>query len=109
MQQDLFDKHPLPRASFDGAEYIPAFDAERLSAQLRRVFDLMRDGQWRSLDAIHGITGDPHASISARLRDLRKPKFGGHTLESQRFGDKSRGFYKYRLILNDAFSYPAGD
>ena len=96
---DLFDPHPLPRASFDGAEYVPEFDAERLTGQLRRVCDLRRDGQWRSLDDIHGITGDPHASISARLRDLRKVKFGSHALESKRFGDRTRGYYKYRLII----------
>ena len=97
--RDLFDPHPLPRAAFDGPEYVPEFDAERLTGQLRRVFNLMRDGEWRSLDEIADKTGDPHASVSAQLRHLRKNKFGNHTVDKRRVGEKKSGYYKYRLII----------
>ena len=57
--------------NFDGATYEEAFDRERLGKQHRRVFELMRDGIWRTFVEIESATGDPPASISARLRDER--------------------------------------
>jgi hypothetical protein len=47
--------------------YDPALDQARLTKQLERVFDLMRDGRWRTLQEIADATGDPHASIRAQL------------------------------------------
>jgi len=38
----------------------------------------------------------PEASVSARLRDLRKAKFGGYRVERQRVRE-GRGLYHYRL------------
>lgn len=84
---------------FDGATYRPADDHVRLTGQIARVFALMRDGEWRTLAEIAQHVHDPEASISARLRDLRKDKFGGHTLERRHRGPKSDGLYEYRLIL----------
>jgi hypothetical protein len=43
------------------------------------------------------MTGDPEASVSAQLRHLRKPRFGGHTVERRYM---SNGLYEYKLILN---------
>lgn len=90
---------------FDGGTYDPALDYERLSSQLSRVRMLMVDGQWRSLYEIHEDLGrrDSEAAISARLRDLRKPKFGGHTVERRR---RSRSLFEYRLILRDMSMQP---
>jgi len=87
-------------ADFDGDTYDREFDHERLGAQMRRVFMLMRDGRWRTLGEIEMMTYDPQASISARLRDLRKEKFGGHTIERQRRGPRENGIWEYRLIAN---------
>lgn len=87
----LFDT--LPR--FDGATFDPALDGERLRRQLGRVFDLMRDGAWRSLAEIAAATGDGEASISARLRDLKKPKFGAYLVERRR---ESGGLWRYRVL-----------
>tara|TARA_R100000808_G_C2153807_1_gene164358 strand:- start:5092 stop:5403 length:312 start_codon:yes stop_codon:yes gene_type:complete len=99
MTPDLFETHPVPVAAFDGADYEAKFDAERLTGQLRKIYDLMKDGNWRSLDEISMRTAAPHASASAQLRNLRKLKFGGHTVDRTRAGDRERGFYKYRLVL----------
>lgn len=65
---------------FDGATYTLA-DRPRLAAQYIRVWHLMRDGKWRTLDEISAATGAPEASVSARLRDMRKPRFGENTIE----------------------------
>lgn len=80
---------------FDGADYTPERDAQRLTKQFRRVFDLMRDGQWRTLKAISSYTHDPEASVSAQLRHMRKPRFGGHTI-NKKYVDN--GLYVYQLI-----------
>jgi hypothetical protein len=81
---------------FDGATYIRALDHERLGAQLLRVARVMADGAWHTLRGISGLTGDPEASVSARLRDLRKRKFGGHSVLRERV---ARGLWRYRLVL----------
>lgn len=54
--------------------------------QLVRVRELMRDGKWRTLSEIADVTGDPEASVSARLRDLRRPKYGLWTVTRKRAG-----------------------
>jgi hypothetical protein len=82
---------------FNGADYTPERDNERLGKQLDRVVWAMEDGQWHTLSAVALMTGDPEASVSAQLRHLRKPRFGGHTVE-RRYA--SNGLYEYKLILN---------
>lgn len=83
---------------FDNAN---EFDAERLTGQIKRIFELVKDGRWRTLDEIAKATGDPHASISAQLRHLRKKRFGSHTVNKQHRGHKSLGLYEYQLIVNE--------
>ena len=89
-----------PVARFNGSDYSPAHDDIRLTGQIARVFHCMKDGKWRTLDEIAGETGDPHASVSAQLRHLRKERFGGHLVEKQPRGDRKRGLFEYRLIVN---------
>jgi hypothetical protein len=88
MKQKEFD--------FDGKTYDPAQDKTRLNRQLRNVFDCMKDGKWRTLSEIAAQTGEPEASISARLRDLRKPRFGEYGVPRQR---RSQGLFEYRLVI----------
>ena len=92
---------------FDGATYSPVFDYERLAGQNRKVFDLMSDGIFRTLGeivaAIHSQDSSTHiseASASARLRDLRKHRFGSHTVNRRARGDRERGLFEYQLIVN---------
>lgn len=83
---------------FDGRTYQPEHDRERLNSQLRRVFDTMEDGLWRTLAEISEATGDPQASVSARIRDLRKVKFGGFSVDKRRRGEPMVGLWEYRLV-----------
>jgi hypothetical protein len=71
----------------------------RLNGQQRRVYLAMRDGAWRTLREIADATGDPDASVSARLRDLRKEKFGGFIVERRRRGETPKGTHEYRLLF----------
>lgn len=83
-----------PSLDFDGATFAAARDGERLSRQLDAVRRYMRSGEWRTLDEIAAATGAPPASVSARLRDLRKPRFGGMTVERK---PAARGLWLYRV------------
>lgn len=86
------------RPGFNGEVYEPEFDLDRLTGQIRRVFDCMADHSWKTLDEIHRETGDPHASISAQLRHLRKPRFGSFQIDKRPRGDRIRGLWEYRLV-----------
>ena len=87
----------------DGITYDHARDGERLDAQHARVWDAMKSGSWLTPRAIEAATGDNWASISARIRDFRKARFGGHAVDRRYI---SRGLYEYRLVINrkDLFS-----
>ena len=64
--------------------------------QLSAVLDLMRDGRWRTLYEIQKATGEgSEAAISARLRDLRKARFGGYQVNRRRRGDG--GTFEYQV------------
>ena len=78
----------------DGETFVYARDGKRLAAQHERVLSLMLDSKWRTLRQIAQETGDPEASVSARLRDLRKPQFGGYAVERHSLGG---GRWEYRI------------
>lgn len=83
----------------DGETFSPADDTDRLNAQMKRVYDALADGQWHGREEIERLTGDNWASASARARDLRKPRFGGHNVERRAMG---HGLWEYRLVLSQA-------
>jgi len=84
----------MPRA-FDGVTFDPERDEERLNRQMRAVARFMSDGRVHTLFEIEEATGFPQASVSARLRDLRKPRFGKRTVERHYLG---QGLWGYRLV-----------
>ena len=83
--------------NFDGDTFDPERDAVRLTRQFWDVWAVMRDGQWRTLSRISALTAHPEASVSARLRDYRKKRFGSHTVERQYITD---GLWEYRIVPN---------
>jgi hypothetical protein len=88
------DTNPAgPAGIYDRADEI------RLNKQQAAVWAVMRDGEWHTMREISRRTDYPEASISARFRDLRKPKYGGHTVEREHLGD---GLHRYRLIPSNA-------
>jgi hypothetical protein len=86
----------LSAAKFGGATFVEERDGARLLSQLRRTFNALKDSRWHTLSELAQITGDPPASVSARLRDLRKPSFGNHVVERRYV---RRGLFEYRLRL----------
>jgi hypothetical protein len=93
---------PIPNLHCAGETFNPAFDIERLGEQQRRVWDVMKDGEWRTLRQIARLTDDPEASISARLR-----AFNGNDYLRQHFvmssermpGLERRGVWRYRVQM----------
>ncbi len=80
---------------FDGYTYDAARDGQRLNAQLQRVLSAMNTGDWLTLAQLSSTTGDPEASVSARMRDLRKSRFGSRIVERRHV---ERGLWEYRLL-----------
>lgn len=97
MTLDSFYKR-VTSPHFNGPEYVPKHDHARLTRQIDRVRECMVDGSWRTLSEISDKTGDPHASVSAQLRHLRKKRFGSWTVERRARGDRVRGLFEYRLL-----------
>lgn len=93
LQMTIFDV--ISRAArYDGDTVDSARDNARLDRQMHRVSELMSDGQWRTLEQISEATGDPQTSVSARLRDLRKARWGNHNIERRYV---KRGLFEYRM------------
>lgn len=97
MQLDLLSYvPPAILGDRDGQTFDRARDGVRLNAQAQAVFSYMSHGQWRTLADIAAATGHPEASVSARLRDFRKPSMGGYTVERRYIAN---GLYQYRLCI----------
>jgi hypothetical protein len=86
----------LRRPFFDGPREAEPERTNRLSGQLKDIFELMRDGRKRTLAEIERATGHPPASISAQLRHLRKKRFGAWAVSKEHVGN---GLYRYWMEL----------
>lgn len=84
----------LVLATFDGITYSPAADSQRLTRQLDIVRDTLLDHQWHTLADLAVRSGGSETSASARIRDLRKARFGGYLVERQRVRS---GLWEYRI------------
>lgn len=84
---------PATQLPIDGLDQ-QALDLGRLTGQALRIAAALADGRWRTLAELAAETGDPEASVSARLRDLRRPEFGGHRIDRRRL---TEGAFAYRL------------
>lgn len=82
---------------FSGQSYQHELDFIRLSTLQAAVNNLMRDGEFRTLGEIQQKIGrGSEASISARLRDLRKPPYS-LVVEKRRRGNPLLGLFEYRV------------
>ena len=78
-----------------------AIDVSRLNEQSRRVFDAMRDLRPYTLAQISAATGDPEASVSARIREIRRYLHLGNkgTIVRERVEGRN-GLHTYAMRLN---------
>ncbi len=94
---------------FDGRTASPA-DDPRLKTQLAKVRECLRRhlGEWMTIRQIGTETGLRHsASISARIRDLRKKKFGSFNIEERRaVNAETTGLFEYRMAGQEGTGVP---
>lgn len=85
---------------FDGPTIEPKRDDAPLKEQAQRVRVLMLDQRWRTLEEIGAAKNISNLqSVSARVRDMRKTKWGGYTVERRiRAGHKR--LFEYRINLH---------
>lgn len=81
---------------FSGSDYVAELDEKRLTGQLLRLFELMKDGKWRSLHEIESATQIPQASASAQLRNFRKINF---IINKRRRGERTSGLFEYQMEI----------
>jgi len=74
------------------APIIPA----HLARQARKVAQCLLRPKWWTLDELSKLTGAPTQSVSARLRDLRKARWGSHKVDRIE-SPRSRRVFLYRL------------
>lgn len=80
--------------TFDGATFVANRDHTRLSRQLLSIKAIMLDGEPHTLSELSAKVGCSEASASARLRDLRKTKFGGWDVKRKHINN---GLHSYTL------------
>lgn len=89
-----------PAPQFDGETFDSKLDGARLGSQLKAVEQVLLDGGWHTIPQIalqlrKRTIACTEPSISARIRDLRKERFGGYTVARRR-ADKD-GLFEYRI------------
>lgn len=99
-QRDLSFPDPLPPRV--EPIHVPAVDQKRIAGQLERVRDCLAVSTWVTLRQISSwcmLIGhlDSEAGISARIRDLRRPEYGGHVIEKRRRVE-GQGQWEYRMV-----------
>lgn len=84
----------MAKPLFDGSTYDEGRDEARLVLQVARVKAALEKADWITLRQLSEQTGAPEASVSARLRDLRKIRWGSHRIDRHYV---SKGVFQYRL------------
>lgn len=78
-------------------------DLDRLKGQLGIVYSIMKGGKWHTLESIATEAHKsfqryiPQVSVSSRIRELRQPHKGSHTVDREYLGN---GVFQYRLATN---------
>jgi len=72
-------------------------DRAKMASNRAAVLKLMLDGRARTLRQIRAeCEFDPETEVSARLRDLRKPEYGGYEVKCWRGGSD---VYLYQMAV----------
>lgn len=83
----------------------PAYDEKIDGKRIKKQHEVIRDfmlrhwNHWHTLGYLSLTLDYPEASISAQLRHLRKPKFGGYIVEKRRRAGS--GTWEYRVRRPD--------
>ena len=86
--------------AFDGYTYDPNEAYNRLTSQLARIRWHMTHptGKWWTLKELSRVSNGSEASASARVRDLKKKRYGGFPIQSRRIVG---GLWYYRVMQTE--------
>lgn len=87
---DLF---AMAQGDRDGETFNRPRDRKRLDTAMHRVSDTMSDKKWHTLKDLAKKAECSETCASARVRDLRKPKFGGWKVDAMHC---TAGVWAYR-------------
>ncbi|NBV20341.1 DNA methyltransferase, partial [Janthinobacterium sp.] len=93
-QADLFVKPSIPHRR--RCRMSETKEQQRRRLKREDIWRYARTGEWWTLYDLEARTGHPVQSISARLRDFRKARYGAWTVERRYQG---RGLWEYRVVL----------
>jgi hypothetical protein len=71
--------------------------ARQSYTQMWEASQIDAGGGWMTLREIAELTNYGEASISAQLRHLRKPHFGGYVIAKRRRAPMTNGVWEYRI------------
>lgn len=73
-------------------------ESARLDSLRSRVLEVLQTGRWYTLAELVALCGGSPTGtgVAAKLRDLRKARYGGHTIVAEPTG--APGCWRYRLV-----------
>ena len=80
---------------FRETTFDPVIDRPRLDTLRGRVQETMKDGCWHKLSDLALCCGGSEAGVSARIRELRRPEYGGHNIIKRRVANGGLWEYKF--------------
>ena len=72
---------------------VSEIDGVKLKGKMLLLFEMMKSGQWVTSEPVMRRIDCKEAAATARIRDLRKPQYGGHTVNTELRG----GVWHYQL------------
>jgi hypothetical protein len=81
--------------NFDGETYDEELDGERMTTQLELVREIMSDQGWHRIIEVANRVDCTESGAAARIRDLRKEKFGSWEIMRRRVAH-GNGLHEYR-------------
>ena len=81
--------------NFDGETYDEELDGERMTTQLELVREIMSDQGWHRILEVANRVDCSESGAAARIRDLRKEKFGSWEIVRRRVAH-GNGLHEYR-------------
>ena len=81
--------------NFDGETYDEELDGERMTTQLELVREIMSDQGWHRILEVANRVDCSESGAAARIRDLRKEKFGAWNIVRRRVAH-GNGLHEYR-------------
>lgn len=92
----------------DGESYKAPLDHDRIARHHIIIKNIMLDGKEHSHAELEEAIRDAgyevkDSTVSARQRDLRKPKFGAYNIIRRRVGSGKDGHFVYRLLRAKVF------